>query len=296
MVPLKLAFLGNCQAKALYEYFLNTLEIRCFFDPIIYHYILDDLSTWDLDQIHASDVFIYQDAQIDTLFCGDNRIDKTRFIPAHIAKLIESRGGLSISFPSIYFSAYFPQAVSSSMARKGFDSNTPVECFPNWTMSAPFLDLIHGNDSRESIIERVRSKDFIHPDVLFEGWEKTYKNLRMREEKNNVSIQVADWMRANWKKERLMHITNHPTKSVFKYLMNCICDLFDRHRIRYPKHLTCIVDEMDDTMVKCGSAPILPCVMQHCNAFEDVGFGWINGHRIDNWDQYIEFYRTLRAS
>ena len=296
---MRLVFIGNCQAKALSEYFIHANESIPSFDSIYFKYVLDDVATWDMSQIEEADVLIYQDVTVETLHSDSNETMKERYIPKRIAHRLKKKGKLCISFPSIYFSAYFPDPLSSTESRQHFINDLPKECFPNWTLPRKFIQTVCSEKSIKAKVDSIVDPSFIDLRTLEAGWEKTYNNLKSREIANQVDIPMADWMQKNWRMKRLMHITNHPTRFTLQYLMDRILDIFEHHSLRYPPILRTLVMTTKDTMIASGRVPILPCVLQHCaEDFEDndKSFAWINGAKINTWEEYVSFYAQRRAS
>lgn len=294
---MRLFLLGNCQAKALCEYLQNTPTVTTVFPEISYNYILDEVETWNAHAIDHADVFIYQHASAETLRSKDTSIVKANWTPAVIADRLQSKGRVTISFPSIYFAPYFPFAVSTQQAKSMFRTDVPSEAFPNWTMSQKLLDLVAQGHSEEEIVKQVTATDFISATELDAWVQKTFSNLKQREVINDVTIPLAEWLLQHWKRRRLMHITNHPTKYVFVYLLDRLRQVLQSHQIDLPQEVVntplCSVDQME----KSGAPPILPCVLQHFG-LNDPSFGnakiWIHGQEKKDWLEYVRFYVRAR--
>lgn len=226
----------------------------------------------------------------------------TRFVPQNIANTLSNKGCVCISFPSIYFAAYFPNAISSADARQEFDERLPVEAFPNWTLSRKFMNIVDRIVKRQSTMtkemETFLSLTYLTANEL-DAWAlRTFVSLRKREEENNVTIPLSDWFQENWKRKRLMHITNHPTKIVFHHLINEIIPILQHSNFIPPAMLSTIAVTQPDTMEKCGAVPILPCVRHHFQ-LTDESFGstiWVHGRKFGDWEEYIHHYVYARDS
>ena len=294
---MRLFLLGNCQAKALCEYLQHTPAVTKAFSNISYNYILDEVETWDAYAIEHTDVFIYQHTSAQTLRSKDTSIVKADWTPTAIAERLQNKGCVTISFPSIYFAPYFPFAVSTQQAKSSFRTDVASEAFPNWTISQKFLDLIAQGHSEQEIVKKVMATDFISAEELDAWVQKTFSNLKQREVINGVTIPLAEWLLQHWKQKRLMHITNHPTKHVFVYLLDRLRQVLQSYQIDLPQEVVstplCYVDQME----KSGAPPILPCVLQHFG-LSDSSFKhakiWIHGQEMKDWLEYVRFYVRAR--
>ncbi len=117
-------------------------------------------------------------------------------------------GATVLSFPSLYLDAYFPHLASIP--------------YHSWV-----LNMIHDyfilygytqGVSPQSMLALMRSETLYPKDMSIDLVEQSLAVLEKRETKHIIDLQVADFIRENYKSHRLFTQLNHPRRALFEFL------------------------------------------------------------------------------
>jgi len=203
----KIVIYANCQGGAL----IKTLEENPqFLEKFSYIKVppvqlikskeqIDHL----VSSIKATDVLIYQHIQ------GDNFHNdiKTNSLLKHLKP-----NAIQISFPSLYFDAYFPHlGIMTGLTG-------PLNLVHDFIIAYCFTKGLSSNDILSIIQnEKLYPKKFSLNTTL-----ATIEAIKQRENNNECDIKITNFIQENFNKEKLFNQFNHPKKSVFKYIASKI--------------------------------------------------------------------------
>ena len=216
----KFTVYANCQSRALALTLNENKEFASKYKltPI---QAIQTLKNQDYKKIlpivQNTDLFIHQPI-------AQTNSRPSELTSAHLAEQIH-KNAQRISFPSLYFDGYFPHL-------KTFNRINSV------------LNLVHdyfiaylyatGRDQLETLQIIHRSK--LYPKALSEGLlERSLQNLQQREKAENTDIQVTDFIKENYKKEKLFFQFNHPNRTVLNYIAESIMKQIGIDDYRLPK-------------------------------------------------------------
>ncbi len=280
---------GNCQIKQIATYLRLLPDVNTRYPIIEYFYVLDDVAKLDESKLSKAEVFIYQHTSIEALRGTDDL--KARSNSDFIVKTVLPKDCLVISIPSVYSSILFPNAMSTGEARIGFQEHVPPEIFPNYAFSRRLHHLLSVHTNPSVIVEQMCAENAYSSTELQKNEAQNYQNLRTREEKNQVDIPLAEYIRQHFRHKRLLLTTNHPTKYLFDYLLNEVL-----WRMRLPR--STIALDMEDGMLRLGRSPILPCVIKEFAldmthpSYADQEI-WVDNLMFPSYDAYVRYLATL---
>ncbi len=285
---------GNCQLKAIAMYLRNIPYVIERYPHIEYFYVLDDVAALNKEKLAQAEVFIYQHTTTKAMHGGKSEKDRIEATSGFITQHLLPKDCLLISIPSVYSSIYFPNVMTTTEAHTGFADQVPHEVFPNYTFNRRLHGMLIDNVDAKSIVQQMCDENIYSKEELIRNEHQNYLNLRKRENDNKVTIPLADFIRLNFRRKRLLLTTNHPSKYFFDHLLNEILKL-----MHVP--LSTIALDMEDSMLKLGTAPLLPCVVKHLQLhIEHPSYAsqeiWVNNHRCDTYAAYIDYLIHLRAS
>lgn len=284
MSPKKIIFIyGNCLVKILKEYlnmFLyDNYEIYTF-------YILDNINTFDKDIFLKTDIFIYQNVS-ELAFKND---DGKNFTSDKLLALL-STTCLTISFPSVYFSAYFPYNVSPtdvSLLPENIKQYIPNYCFDKTLFN---MLIEHPCKSVDEIVTKLNEPDLYTDDFILQNLNITYNNLKTREKKNNIDVKLSDYLLDNCYNTRLCMTTNHPSKEVYSMIINQILKKLNE---TFGEKIDTVINSINDKMEKVSKPPILKCVSKYFNIIDNPPYYSLN-IRFNNLKEYVTFYHKLMS-
>lgn len=152
-----------------------------------------------LDSVRTADVFIYQ--QVNNASWPDSL--KSDFLLGETASECQT-----ISIPTIYFDGYFPH-LGTMAGLQG-----PLNLVHDYCIASGF---VLGMTSSE-IQAMILSPDFYHNELCLGLVEKSLSNLRAREESQNISIKISNYIEVNFKKIKLFNQFNHPRRQLLEYV------------------------------------------------------------------------------
>ena len=246
---------GNCQAKLL-NIFLQDHPVLKNKYQFHYYYIGNSITTINIDLLRKTQLFIYQYVKDTTLPHDDALyLDSKQYTVEYIKQNYLPKTCISISFPSIFFDAYWPYMGFLSDAH----SMHKNEFFDGYVQNKLYELVQNANLSETDILNKVDDSHFIFDFDMNLCYENSCKNLQIREQVNKVDIPLSSYLIENFKKIQLMNTLNHPTVHVFNYLINKINELL---KLEYTDYL------LKDTKYNnfCDATykiPIFPCIVRH---------------------------------
>ncbi len=272
----------NCVGKSLKTYLDDIAE---FDYDIKYFYCLDSLAKVDVPFLETVDLFLYQ--YINTSVYnnrGAPEIDVAEFSTEHIKRRLK-RSCKTVSFPSPYYSGYFPEGTTKEDIPPSFQDRRDL--FPNFCFNKRLMSLLKQGKRTAEIMAVLTDPEMYSKKDIKVGGMMSLDKLQERERYNRVDVPLTKFIKDNQTKRRLFHSTNHPTVVVFEYF---IAELFRiLHIVRAP-----VVLERD-LMVKVSRPPILPCVAA-CLGLTDPSFGapyYSFGEKFDSLEAYVAYYVGL---
>jgi Polysaccharide biosynthesis enzyme WcbI len=283
---MKIYMSGNCQVSNIAVYLRQHPELQGDDTEINVFYCENCVHTMDLEKLMGCDVFIFQHMCARALkdICGHGS-DMESFATSKILERLPDRVR-RIAIPSIYCSVYWPN--NFQRLPKEVLGRVPqrwLKYLPNYTFEADLLlamldgaqggafglharMLNHARYDRESVEFNVRN---------------TLGELRKREEANAVSVRVSDFLEANYKKIRVLHTVNHPTREVFDHLVNGVLEVLGLA----PD--TTIMSQ-PDRMLTVQRPPIWPSTQRHLRLeFKDAGPYYAHGVKLRTVFEYLKF-------
>lgn len=214
----KFTVYGNCQIVALAKTLLEYKEFAENFDYIrlkgISNLQLADIG-YVTRTIEESDLIIYQ--YVSNHF-RSRELSTTRLL-SHAKKK-----SILISFPSLYFDGYFPH-LAVLRERK----STLLDTVHDYVIMYGYL---MGLEQQE-IIEVIQSEGFYSKELSNALFQKSIDELMKREGKNDSDIKVSDYIRQNYRFQKLFNHFNHPRRPVFEYIASEILDILGMSKNKY---------------------------------------------------------------
>lgn len=205
---------GNCQTGAL----AHTLQKSKSFSE---EYILNRIKpvqNIQRDEVQeVENVLKDVDLLINQIIADSYHIEE---LSSSTLKKVLKKETLSISFPSLYFNAYFPHL---DMFR---GQESILSSVHDYIVMYAYL---RGMNVQE-VIDLVKSNDFYDQqtskNILFNSIEA----LKQRENLND--IKIADYISNNYQEIKLFNQFNHPKGIVFDYIANQILDTLGFEKIK----------------------------------------------------------------
>ncbi len=266
----KYTIFGNCQTTALNMY-LN--ENKYFHE--LYEYqpvkLVHLISKHEVEELRETfmqcDLIIYQ-------HIADNY---------HISQLATSRllvgiDAQFISFPSLYFNAYFPHLDVMN------GTTSVLNAVHDYNILCGYLFSIDEN----SLFNLIQDETFYSKDLSSKLLENALSELVSREKLYTLDIKVDTFIKNNYKDHRLFHQFNHPSRKIFEYIREEIFSLL------------CVdpVCELEDRDYLSGIvAPVYPSIYKNLNLkFEEYqDFKKVNNILDAKYviKKFYEFYATI---
>lgn len=284
---------GNCQLKSIAMYLRHIPLVSERYPIIEYFYVLDDVIKLDREKLVKAEVFIYQHTTAKAMV-GTCEMAKERATSEYLVEHVLPKNCLSISIPSVYSSILFPNVMTTKEAQTGFPSHVPAEVFPNYTFNRRLHDMLRGHKETKFIVNSMLDPNAYSITELKRNEQQNYDNLRKREIDNKVTIPLAEYIRATFRKKRLLLTTNHPSSLFFDHLLNEVLK-----RMQLPP--SSIALELEDPMVKLGKAPLLPCVIEHLQldmthpSYADDEI-WACNQSFKTYTAYVDHLKSLLRS
>jgi hypothetical protein len=275
---------ANCFGKVLKDYLENisdfNYEIKVF-------YMMDCISTIDINKIKICDLFIYQHMTTNALTNKTKELCTNNFNTNEIVKLLPIYC-VQISISSPYYSGYFVNGITQDKLKNvnKIDSKHYIY-FPNYCFNSILLVMLINNKSTDEILQVLNNPKLYSKEFIINNAINSLNELKKREVTNNVDIRLSIYIESNFTEYRLFHTTNHPSKYIFNFVIG---EIFKKINLSLPN----ILNEKD-LMETNQKAPILQCIINTFNLNENE-FGppyYIQGNKVDTLLEYILFYKQF---
>ena len=202
------AIYGNCQSATLSRLLKKDVVFNRLYELKSIPFV-QDIKESEVDHIQKSifskiDLLIYQEI-------SDNyRINQlsTKNILQHI-----QNETIKISFPSLYFNAYFPHL---DTYKEGFSVLNMVHDY--FVMYSYIKGL-----SEEQTISLIQRENLYPKYISEQLLDKSLKQLVQRE--NNLDVKVSEFIKNNFRYTKLFNQFNHPKIEVFEHVTNQVLSL-----------------------------------------------------------------------
>ena len=232
---MKIILYGNCQADALRIVLRQQIpeeDMVC----IQNYRMIDKQSPVNKEALRGADVFIYQPI--------DSKHGKYSTDPSVDENMLSNLSDhcLKISFPYIYNSGLWP--LISPRACDWFEkdfcdtkSNNLDDAHPkNWINMNVVTDLKSSGATLDEILNLYNNKKI---DWRYKSRFQGNLDEMTRREKI-IDLKVANFLKTNVKKQKIMVTHNHPTAAVFKHMADQVLNklntdsVVDLDKVRYP--------------------------------------------------------------
>ena len=279
---------ANCFGKDLKLYLEQIPEFTNIYNEIHYFYVVDCVSKIDLEAIKNCKLFLYQHVSAEALKDNSGRnLDISQYTSDSLVRILP-KDAITISFPSPYFTAYFPYGVTLKDIPNENLRNQYPDHFPGYCFNRNLLEKLLQKEAPQEIANYLNNPTLYSREEILKNVSTTFSNLEYREIKNRIDIPLSGFIRRNYKFKRLFHTTNHPTKIIFEYVIERILSI-----LNIP-HSEIILPF--DNMMKYARVPILSCVKRALELPENEDFNgsiYVNGIEIYSLFQYVKFYSDL---
>ncbi len=198
-----LIIFANCQGGTLLsmlnEHEAFKKEYSCIPIPFVQNIKSKEQIKLLLDSVKKADIFIYQYVN------SPNMPNETN---THYLLNLLKKDTIKISFPSLYFNGYFPHLDS-------MDKITgPLRLVHDYIIAYCYTK---GFTEKETL-RLINEKDLYSKKISMEFVKKSIESLLKRERENDIDIRLSDYIKNNYKKEKLFNQFNHPKRIVFEFL------------------------------------------------------------------------------
>ncbi len=235
---------ANCQGRLLENYlsksftFNQQYSIKRF--PV--HILMAQGTTAPSQVLKQADLFIYQEVkEIHGIHSSKHLLQK---LPANCQR---------ISFPSMYFTGYFPQYCKNPV-NKAYP-NYPAGIIPHGDSN--IISMLNQGKSRSEIIKSISDPDFYTQEFLLNNLQNTLAELIQRE--HNLSIKISEFIKDNYQHYYLFHTHNHPSNILGIYVVNQILKLLGISHLGDPLSFEQLTSEALGQI----QIPIYPSVIKH---------------------------------
>ncbi|MEL6930513.1 MAG: WcbI family polysaccharide biosynthesis putative acetyltransferase, partial [Cyanobacteria bacterium J06600_6] len=193
----------------------------------------------------------------------------------------------TISFPSLYFTGYFPQHYKKPNKRI-VKSIYPFGIIPEGDLNV--ANMLEQGQNPNQIIEQLQHQDFYTSEFLRANVDSSLAELARRE--SSLDIKVSQFIRDNYQQQRLFYVHNHPTDILGFYITNLILN-----KINLPQFDTQDLAAnpaagiLDNTQV-----PIYPSVIKHLQLSFTQNITYKHNRFCTNnltFERYIQEYINL---
>ena len=202
---------GNCQAAALRTYLQNNSTFVSAYRMIDIKpvHLLSKADIPYLDQVASEvDLLIYQ--PVSDNYKGIYQLS-TRYLKERLKP--ECR---QISFPVAYFTGYNPEVTYLR------DVNGANVTKPSVYHDINILRLFDEGKSNWEILEIIQDDDFYTVPSAKKQFTDTLVSLQFREKE--LDLKLSEFIKDNFKKERLFHVFNHPNKTILALIADLILE------------------------------------------------------------------------
>lgn len=286
---LKCYIYSNCFGKVLQQYLSIIPEFTSVYDIKVFYIMDDPREVVDLNYLKNTDLFIYQHMKKNAFkecngefYCTDS-----------IKKLLSSYCKV-ISIPSCYFDGYFIDGLSQenlpTYLKQTKDKQGKLLCdyFPNYSFNKKLFNMLSSKMSIEVILKNIQSNDFYTKSEIYNYVNSSFNRFSQKETSNNTDIPLTDFILENYRKKRLFNTTNHPSKYIFRYVIE---ELFKKlnFNIQVSENMYDI-----DIMKYTGRNPIFNCIINYLDMPIDFNNQfYIQDSLFKTLYDYIDFYKKL---
>lgn len=196
-----------------------------------------------------------------------------------------------ISFPSLYFTGYFPQYCKNPVAQS-INPNYPYGVIPHGDTN--IISMLDRGKEKAEIIARLSDPDFYTPESLLSNLNETLSVLEQRE--TELDVKVSKFIRANYQHRQLFYTQNHPTDILGMHVVNQILQLLNLPVLGDPLAIKDTLRGVLDNF----QIPLYPSVIKHLNLnFANNQTVYKHGSFCTNrmtFERYISEYIELHNS
>ena len=223
-----ITFYGNCQIMAIknslssHSDFLKKYSFSQDIPPV---YLLTDNDFNKLKKIlKSTDIFIYQTIS--------NHGKYSSYSTEKLIGLLK-KDAIKICLPDVYFTGFHP---GSTYAFTKDDFATAI--LPPVYHDLAIMKLFMKNSSKKKTLSLLESENFYSHKEIELNFKESLKELKLRENYNNVDIKISDFIEENkFKGYKLFYTFNHPTDFIIKYLANKILKFIEEKEFTVTKNL-----------------------------------------------------------
>ena len=226
-----------------------------------------------LKKVSDADLFIYQPII--------ESPDRPKEMYSEFLKSQLKDNAIPISFPSIYFDGYFPHL-------QGLSGLTSVLNFVHDYFIAYACAIGLSEDQLISIIE---TDDFYSRKLSVDLAERSILILKNREIQQTIDIRLSEFIRNNYKKNKLFNQFNHPKREVFQFLAESIFSKINMEDCKIVSH----GESYLDTII----APIYKSTYNNLSLTFDEDFnvyGRPGNYRLTQREVVCEFFKFYRGT
>ena len=159
----------------------------------------------------------------------------------------------TISFPSLYFTGYFPQYYKNPH-KKVIKSIYPFGIIPEGDIN--IANILEQEQNIDKIALQLQDADFYTSEFLINNLNSSLEELARRE--TNLDVKVSQFIRDNYQQHRLFYVHNHPTDILGIYIVNKILNQIDLPQLEQKMSGNPASGILDNTQI-----PIYPSVIKH---------------------------------
>jgi hypothetical protein len=215
MAKRTLLIYGNCQAGCIAGFMSRTLAFSEAFDiPTLLgiHQMVEADLKGLYGHVNGADVLLSQEVS-----AGYRGAD---FSSAHLVSLLPSNAKV-LYYPSLYFSAYFPNLLYLRSPNKGGMFTGPGGDYHD-------RDILDSYIAKRSVPETGRylmDESRYDLDSVRRSFEDGHAEMRRREQ--NIDVKISDYIADNFADRRLFYVFNHPANEVMFEVCSQVAKLLD---------------------------------------------------------------------
>lgn len=207
--------LGNCQTVAIADHLLSSKDFSKEYELIRtppVHTLTKEMQKQHFNEIKNLDLVLTQPIT-----------DKTRFplLNNDVIKNIEKKH--IITFPSAYYSGYFPTYESVDFASGSMNN------VHDFLVMASFLE----NKTIEETLILKENLNTLPDNFLLNQHINSIASLHRRELNSNSDVTLSSFIIKNFQKYKLFHTFNHPSNITINYLSNELLKILEKEKIPF---------------------------------------------------------------
>lgn len=269
---MKFTVYGNCQSAALAETLMKSDEFKELYEwrrnKFIHMMNTDDITSV-IDIFKSVDLLIYQ------------RVSDNYRIPElstnSLLKMCKS-SLKAISFPTIYFNAYFPHLDNF------LEKRSILERVHDYIMMYCYYIGLN----QKQTIDLIQNSNLYPRDYSLKLLNDSFEKLEGREE--GVDIIISDYIKNNYKSKKLFLLFNHPVGVLFDHLANRILHVLELDKI--PENILSTTS-LDDGMI----TPVYTSTYKNLDLKFDEDFMTYKTNRgfLQQDEVVSEFYKSFSS-